>query len=59
MPARMRREGCWTRVDHAGVWEVTFAPDGRPTFGYGEEREPGEHTSLWRRVADHSILADP
>jgi hypothetical protein len=27
-----------------GVWEITFAPDGRATFAYGAEVRPGEVT---------------
>lgn len=41
---------------HTGVWELTFAPDGRATFAYGEERQPGEPHVVWRRIGDHSIL---
>lgn len=26
------------------VWEITFAPDGRATFAYGEELHPGVPT---------------
>lgn len=39
-----------------GVWELTFAPDGRATFEYGDEVTPGEAHVVWRRVGDHSIL---
>jgi hypothetical protein len=42
-----------------GVWEVTFAPDGRATFTYGEEVLPGEPHVIWRRVGTHGVLADP
>jgi hypothetical protein len=44
---------------HPGVWELTFAADGRATFAYGEEVEPGQPHVVWRRVGDHSILSDP
>jgi hypothetical protein len=27
---------------HPGVWEMTWAPDGRATFEYGAEVRPGE-----------------
>lgn len=42
-----------------GVWEVTFAPDGRATFAYGTEVVAGEAHVIWRRVGDHGVLADP
>lgn len=40
------------------VWELTFAPDGRATFRYGEE-VVGEPHIVWLRVGDHSILDAP
>ena len=42
-----------------GIWEVTFAPDGRATFSYGEEIRPGEPHVIWRRVGNHDVLRDP
>lgn len=42
-----------------GVWEMSFAADGRATFEYGAEREPGVPHVIWRRVGDHSILERP
>jgi hypothetical protein len=42
-----------------GVWEVTFAPDGRATFAYGSELRPGEPHVIWRRVGSHQVLTDP
>ena len=44
---------------HREVWELTFAPDGRATFAYGEEVVAGEAHVVWRRVGDHSVLARP
>ena len=44
---------------HEGVWELTWAPDGRATFSYGSEVRPGEPHLIWRRIGDHSILRDP
>lgn len=44
---------------HEGVWELTWAPDGRATFNYGPEVHPGEPHVIWRRIGDHSILSDP
>lgn len=42
-----------------GVWEISFAPDGRATFEYGHEVRPGEPHILWRRIGTHEILSDP
>jgi hypothetical protein len=39
-----------------GVLEMTWAPDGRATFEYGDEIHPGEPHIVWRRVGTHSIL---
>jgi hypothetical protein len=40
----------------ADVWEMSWAPDGRATFQYGDEMVPGEPHIIWRRVGDHSVL---
>ena len=42
-----------------GVWELSFAPDGRATFAYGREVVRGQPHIVWRRIGDHSILNDP
>lgn len=42
-----------------GVWEVTFAPDGRATFAYGDQVRSGEPHVIWRRIGHHDVLADP
>jgi len=42
-----------------GVWEMTWAPDGRATFHYGEEVRPGKAHIVWRRIGTHSILRTP
>jgi hypothetical protein len=42
-----------------GIWEVTFAADGRATFSYGDEVIPGEPHVVWRRVGTHDVLRDP
>ncbi len=44
---------------HEGIWELTWATDGRATFTYGTEQIPGEAHVLWRRIGDHSIFSDP
>lgn len=43
----------------SGVWEVTFAPDGRATFAYGDEVLTGEPHVIWRRIGTHDVLGDP
>jgi hypothetical protein len=43
----------------AGVWEITFAPDGRATFEYGSEVNAGEPHVIWRRVGTHAVLSEP
>jgi hypothetical protein len=42
-----------------GVWEITFASDGRATFAYGGQVQPGEAHVIWRRVGSHQVLGDP
>lgn len=42
-----------------GVWEITFAPDGRATFEYGDEVLAGEPHIIWRRVGRHDVLSEP
>ncbi len=42
-----------------GVWEMTWAPDGRATFQYGPELQPGEPHIIWRRVGTHALFREP
>jgi hypothetical protein len=42
-----------------GVFEMTWARDGRATFQYGDPVRPGETHLVWRRVGTHAILANP
>ena len=44
---------------HPRVWEMTWAPDGRATFEYGEEVRPGETHVIWRRIGTHSVFRRP
>jgi hypothetical protein len=44
---------------HPGVWEMTWAPDGRATFQYGEEIRPGDPHVIWRRIGTHAIFRAP
>lgn len=42
-----------------GVFEMTWAHDGRATFSWGEEKRPGQRHIIWRRCGDHEILKNP
>lgn len=33
-----------------GVYEMTWAPDGRATFSYGTSPHPGDTHIIWRRI---------
>ncbi|MBA2506655.1 MAG: hypothetical protein H0V29_12045 [Thermoleophilaceae bacterium] len=44
---------------HSGVWELSFAADGRATFEYGNSVREGEPHVIWRRVGTHAILRNP
>jgi len=44
---------------YPGVWEMSWAPDGRATFEYGEEIQPGNAHVIWRRVGTHSVFRQP
>jgi hypothetical protein len=42
-----------------GIWEMTWADDGRATWQYGSELVPGEPHVVWRRVGSHDVLRRP
>jgi hypothetical protein len=42
-----------------GIYEMTWAPDGRATFHYGEPTQEGEPHVVWRRGGTHAILTTP
>ena len=44
---------------YSGVFEMRWAPDGRATFSWGEEKRPGQRHIIWRRCGDHEILKNP
>jgi len=44
---------------HPGVFEMTWAPDGRAAFSYGEERVPGKAHVICRRIGAHAIFTPP
>lgn len=39
-----------------GFYELTWAPDGRAVFSYGDEVRPGEPHIVWYAVGTHEIL---
>lgn len=43
----------------SGVWEMTWAPDGRATFEYGPEQRSEQPHIIWRRVGTHDIFGEP
>jgi hypothetical protein len=42
-----------------GVFELTWAPDGRATWQYGEEKIAGSPHVVWRRIGTHAIFDPP
>ena len=46
-------------TDHPGVFEMTWAPNGRATFIYGSEQKPGEAHVIWRRIGGLEIFKQP
>ena len=42
-----------------GVFEMTWADDGRATFEYGTAVRDGETHIVWRRIGTHEIFARP
>jgi hypothetical protein len=42
-----------------GIYEMTWAPDGRATFSYGPPVVEGERHVIWRRIGTHEILREP
>jgi hypothetical protein len=41
-----------------GVFEMTWASNGRATFQYGEPIRAGEPHVVWRRVGTHDVLPE-
>ncbi len=39
-----------------GMFELTWADDGRATFSYGESRREGEPHIVWHRLGTHDVL---
>jgi hypothetical protein len=44
---------------HPGIFEMTWVPNGRATFHYGAEVQPGEAHIIWRRIGGHEIFDCP
>ena len=42
-----------------GIFEMTWAHDGRATFQYGEAVTESEPHVIWRRVGTHQIFREP
>lgn len=42
-----------------GIFEMTWADDGRATFEYGEPVRQANPHVVWRRVGTHSIFKEP
>jgi len=42
-----------------GVFEMTWAPDGRATFQYGTPVHEGDPHVIWRRIGTHDIFDEP
>jgi hypothetical protein len=42
-----------------GIFEMTWAPDGRATFHYGAPVREGQVHVVWRRVGTHAVFANP
>lgn len=42
-----------------GIFEMSWADDGRATFEYGEEQIEGEPHVIWRRVGTHDVFGNP
>ena len=42
-----------------GIFEMTWADNGRATFQYGPGQVPDEPHVVWRRVGSHAVFVDP
>jgi hypothetical protein len=42
-----------------GIWEMTWADDGRALFAYGDPVRPGEPHVIWLRIGSHAIFDEP
>jgi hypothetical protein len=44
---------------HDRLYELSWAPDGRATWEYGEQKIEGEPHVVWRRIGTHDIFKNP
>jgi hypothetical protein len=42
-----------------GIFEMTWADDGRATFEYGKAVREGQVHVVWRRIGSHAIFSRP
>ena len=42
-----------------GIFEMTWAEDGRATFEYGDPVKEGQVNVVWRRIGSHIIFSNP
>ena len=42
-----------------GIFEMTWAPNGRATFEYGDEVTKAQPHVIWRRVGTHDVFRQP
>ena len=42
-----------------GIYELTWASDGRATFEYGRSVRTGQTHIRWRRIGTHEVLREP
>lgn len=42
-----------------GIYELSWAQNGRATFEYGKPVRDGEPHIIWRRIGDHGIFDRP
>jgi hypothetical protein len=43
----------------SGIFEMTWAPNGRATFSCGPPIHSGEPHIIWRRIGTHDIFGQP
>jgi hypothetical protein len=60
-PARGFRRGLRVKGVRGadGVFELTWAPDGRATFQFGVSLQNDEPHIVWRRIGTHDIFGRP
>ncbi len=44
---------------HRGIYEMTWAPDGRANVSYGTSAHAGDVHIVWRRIGGHEIFKQP